>query len=222
MKHRLTALALLAILTLCSCTTGSVQGETSTPPSPSGTPVEYDFSEVEVDEHTASLTGFQGLPWGYQLPRELVADTGSAQLVTLRNSGISFAGLDFQAEYLFSYTQSIPDLTPEDRVLTVGQFVRQGYAHLNGQPVGTESAVSDFNQVMAYLTQLFGQPTQYVLSHNGSSSDDLTSPLTAAQFSGEDVTGAQVFWNDLDGAAVSLRLSSSYGGMLSVVFSQKK
>ena len=85
-----------------------------------------------------------------------------------------------------------------------------------------EQAAADFNQVTAYLTELYGEPTTYVLSFDdGSAPEDLTAPLSAAQFGAEGVDGCAAYWHELEGAAISVRLEDSYGGALFVTFGQK-
>lgn len=175
-------------------------------------PVEYDFTGLVLDEQTQALTGFEGLPWGYVLPQELVDDLGGDEMITLRTA-VQFAGLDFQAEQVFNYTGAVSGLTEDQRALTMGQYVRTGYYSLADPEGSISMAVADFNQVLAYLTQVYGAPTSCALDN-----EELSGPLTTAQF-GLDGTGdCLAVWNDLDGATVHLRLSGFYGGSIIASF----
>ena len=227
-RGALTAL-LLALLLLCAgCGPAGGEGEnTGAPPEETGAqespapespapaePVEYDFSDVTLDEQTRALTGFEGLPWGYALPPQLLADLPEMPVVSIMNGNARFAGLSMMAYYSFQRGQEGGDPT-----LRIGEYVRQGYS---SQEDWMEQATADFNQVTAYLTELYGEPTTYVLSFDdGSAPEDLTAPLSAAQFGAEGVDGCAAYWHELEGAAISVRLEDSYGGALFVTFGQK-
>ena len=227
-RGALTAL-LLALLLLCAgCGPAGGEGEnTGAPPEETGAqespapespapaePVEYDFSDVTLDEQTRALTGFEGLPWGYALPPQLLADLPEMPVVSIMNGNARFAGLSMMAYYSFQRGQEGGEPT-----LRIGEYVRQGYS---SQEDWMEQAAADFNQVTAYLTELYGEPTTYVLSFDdGSAPEDLTAPLSAAQFGAEGVDGCVAYWHELEGAAISVRLEDSYGGALFVTFGQK-
>ena len=217
--------AALALLLLAGCGAGPADptdtapaGNTAsaetpdTPPESPAEPVDYDFSGLELDEATRSLTGFEGLPWGYVLPQSLVDDLGGDGRITLRTA-VQFAGLDFQAEQVFSYTGTLSGLTEEQRALTMGQYVRTGYFSLDDPEGGIAMAVADFNQVLAYLTQVYGAPDSCTVNNEA-----LSGPLTAARFGAEGSGDCLAAWTGLDGAAVRLRLSGFYGGSIMVSF----
>ena len=227
-RGALTAL-FLALLLLCAvCGPAEGEGEnTGAPPEETGAqespapespapaePVEYDFSDVTLDEQTRALTGFEGLPWGYALPPQLLADLPEMPVVSIMNGNARFAGLNMMAYYSFQRGQEGGEPT-----LRIGEYVRQGYS---SQEDWMEQAAADFNQVTAYLTELYGAPTTYFLSFDdGSTPEDLTAPLSAAQFGAEGVDGCAAYWHELEGAAISVRLEDSYGGALFVTFGQK-
>ena len=169
---------------------------------------------MTLDEQTRALTGFEGLPWGYALPPQLLADLPEMPVVSIMNGNARFAGLNMMAYYSFQRGQEGGEPT-----LRIGEYVRQGYS---SQEDWMEQAAADFNQVTAYLTELYGEPTTYVLSFDdGSAPEDLTAPLSAAQFGTEGVDGCAAYWHELEGAAISVRLEDSYGGALFVTFGQK-
>ena len=236
MKRKLLALTLAAaLLALCAaCTPTGQTPEDSAPegaalesPAPEDiapertAPVEYDFNGAVLDEYTGSLTGFEGLPWGEPLPQEMVDRLPDSQLFTLVNPSAEFAGLEFRAEQCFNYTATIPDLSQEARVLTMGQFIRLGYTDLYGENRNDEMAVSDFNQVLAYLTEIYGQPDRCELLVDGASSETLAGSLTTEQFRTPGVSECYAVWNGLEGATVSLTLNTAYGGSLFVTFGMK-
>ena len=95
----------------------------------------------------------------------------------------------------------------------------------NGAEESFDTAVSDFNQAMAYLVHLYGDPTHYVLSYteaSGRESTLLADPLAAEQYQADEVLHCQASWQELDteGAGLSLNLSKQNGITLSVLFSQ--
>ena len=193
--------------------TGQVETPAPTETTPAAEePVEYDFTGLVLDGQTQALTGFEGLPWGYVLPQELVDDLGGDATVTLRTAA-QLAGLDFQAEQVFSYTDAVSGLTEDQRALTMGQYVRTGYYSLDDPEGSVASAVADFNRVLAYLTEVYGAPTSCTLDDG-----ELSGPLTAAQFGSDGTGDCLAAWNDLDGATVRLRLSGFYGGSIMVSF----
>lgn len=127
-------------------------GEKETP-----APVKYDFSDAEIDEYTRTLTGFEGLPWGYRLPQMLVEDLGSGEEgLTLRKNAVQFAGLSFQTCYFFYHDPGIRDLEEGAQVLIAGYYNREGYYTYGEMQRGTAMIVEDFNRVLAYLTELYG------------------------------------------------------------------
>ena len=224
------AALLLALLVLCAAC-GPAQGETgsSAPSDPGETasappeetvpapaePVEYDFSGVVLDEQTGALTGFEGLPWGYALPAELTEDLPEMLVVSIANGNAQFAGLNMMATYSFQQSRE-----GEGKVLQMGEYLRQGYG--NTAEDWMEQAAADFNQVIAYLTGLYGGPTTYALTFDdGREPETLTAPLSAAQFGAEGVDGCAAYWHELEGTAISVRLEDSYGGALFVDFIQK-
>lgn len=195
--------------------TTSVETPDAPPESPAESPaqpVEYDFTGLELDEYTQSLTGFEGLPWGYALPQELVDDLGGDEMITLRTA-VQFAGLDFQAEQVFNYTGAVSGLTEDQRALTMGQYVRTGYFSLDDPEGSISMAVADFNQVLAYLIQVYGSPTSCTVDD-----EELSGPLTAAQFGADGTGDCLAAWEGLEGATVRLRLSGFYGGSIMVSF----
>ena len=102
--------------------------------------------------------------------------------------------------------------------LAAGQ-IRQGY---NTGEDWMEQAAADFNQVIAYLTELYSSPTTYALTFDdGREPETLTAPLSAAQFGAEGVDGCAAYGHELEGTAISVRLEDSYGGALFVDFIQK-
>ena len=205
------ALLSAALILLCAaCTPTGRAPEDSIPentasesPAPEDTapastaPAEYDFSGAVLDEYTGSLTGFEGLPWGEPLPQEMVDRLPDSQLFTLVNPSVDFAGLNFRAEQCFNYTMTIPDLSPEARVLTMGQFVRMSYTDLYGERCNDAMAVSDFNQVLAYLTETYGRPDRCELLVDDAPSQTLASPLTAEQLRSPGVSECYAVWNGL-------------------------
>ena len=225
-KRGVLTVLLLALLLLCAAC-GPAQGETespdpgetaSTPPEETvpapAEPVEYDFSGVVLDEQTGALTGFEGLPWGYALPAELTADLPEMPVVSIVNGNAQFAGLNMMAYYSFQQSRE-----GEGMVMQMGEYIRQGY---NTGEDWMEQAAADFNQVIAYLTDLYGGPTTYALTFDdGREAETLTAPLSAAQFGAEGVDGCAAYWYELEGTAISVRLGDSYGGALFVDFIQK-
>ena len=233
MKRRfLTLILAAALLALCAACTPSGEAPEETGPAETGPvqteepeqsapPAEYDFTDVTLDEYTETLTGFEGLPWGYVLPRELADDLGGRSTVTLMDQTASFAGLSVIACHLFQEEEG-------GMTLLSGQFSRLGYrsaAEWTPQREEAEDwpvrAAADFNQMLAYLTRLYGEPTSCALSPGGSGDAALTGPVTAQQLTAEGVTGCSAFWKELDGGTVSLVLGSGYGGMITVSFMAK-
>lgn len=224
MKRRILVLILtVALLALCAACGPAGGPSENTAPAETGSdaPAEYDFTGVTLDEYTETLTGFEGLPWGYVLPRELVDDLSGPSTATLMDQTASFAGLSVIACHLFQEAEG-------DMILLSGQFSRPGYrsaAEWTPQREEVEDwpvrAAADFNQMLAYLTQLYGEPTSCSMSLSGSGDAVLTGPVTAQQLTAEGVTGCSAFWKELDGGTVSLVLGSGYGGMITVSFMAK-
>ena len=114
-RGALTALFLALLLLCAGCGPAGGEGEnTGAPPEETGAqespapespapaePVEYDFSDVTLDEQTRALTGFEGLPWGYALPPQLLADLPEMPVVSIMNGNARFAGLNMMAYYSF-------------------------------------------------------------------------------------------------------------------------
>lgn len=102
---------------LSLCTACGVKQQPSASVSPSSTAledhIEYDFSEMELDEYTRSFTGFQGLPWGFPLPQELPLGRTPGAVTVVSSSQSSFAGLPFRADHLFTCPPNSRHTHPE-------------------------------------------------------------------------------------------------------------
>ena len=219
MKRRILALTLAAALALicAACTPAGETPEDTTPAETGNTaPADHDFSGVVLDEYTETLTGFGGLPWGYVLPQETADALATEQNETIALTTVEeFAGLIFRMERIFSYTGSIPGLREGQRALTMGQYVETGFLSPDDPEGGTATAVAWFDQTLAYLTELYGQPDSYTLSGDD---EELTAPLTAEQYTAEGVTACTAAWTGLENGRVTLRLADSYGLSLTVTF----
>ena len=219
MKRNCVALILAAaLLALCAaCTpTGQAPEDTS---QENTAPAEYDFSGVTLDEYTETLTGFGGLPWGDVLPQETAAAlaTGQNENITLTTTE-QFAGLTFQAQRIFSYTSVIPGLEENQRALILGQYARTGYLHPDDTEGSIALAVDNFDQVLAYLTELYGEPDSYALETDGREGEDLTAPLTAQQYTADGVYACSAHWIGLENGRVTARLADTNGLSLIITF----
>ena len=225
MKRRMLSLALAAALgLLCAACAPAGQGaETGAPedlPAESTAQAEYDFNGETLDEYTESLTGFEGLPWGYVLPQETsdALNTGENETISLTTME-QFAGLTFRAERIFSDASGIPGLEKGQKALTMGQYTRTGYLRPDDPEGRTAAAVADFNQTLAYLTQLYGSPASCTLSRaDGESLEELTAPLTAEQYGAEGTGSCTAVWSGLENGRIMLRLDAAYGLSLMVTF----
>lgn len=219
MKRRILALTLAAALALicAACTPAGETPEDTTPAETGNTaPTEYDFSGAVLDEYTETLTGFGGLPYGYVLPQETADALATEQNETITLTTVEeFAGLTFRMERIFSYTGSIPGLGEGQRALTMGQYTMTGFLSPDDPEGGTATAVAWFDQTLAYLTELYGQPDSYTLSGDD---EELAAPLTAEQYTAEGVTACTAAWTGLENGQVTLRLADSYGLSLTVTF----
>ena len=219
MKRRILALTLAAALALiCAACTPAGETPENTAPAETGNtaPADHDFSGAVLDEYTETLTGFGGLPWGYVLPQETADALATEQNETIALTTVEeFAGLTFRMERIFSYTGAIPGLGEGQRALTMGQYTMTGFLSPDDPEGGTATAVEWFDQTLAYLTGLYGQPDSYTLSGDD---EELAAPLTAEQYTAEGVTACTAAWTGLENGQVTLRLADSYGLSLTVTF----
>jgi hypothetical protein len=170
-------------------------------------PAEDDLDGAALDEYTRTLTGFQGLPWGYVLPQRLAERTGEDQPVTV-GTQVQFAGLDFQAERVFRYLQAVPGLERGEKALVMGQYIRQGYDSAGN------GAAADFDQVVDYLTRVYGAPdTCGLIAGDGTEAE-----LTEALFQAAETRGFTAVWGNLEGARITATLSKRDGVSLTVTF----
>lgn len=182
-------------------------------------PTEYDFSGETLDEYTKNLTGFGGLPWGYVLPQETADALATEQNETIALTTVEkFAGLTFHMERIFNYTAGIPGLEEDQRALTMGQYTATGFLTADDVEGRTAMAVDWFNQTAAYLTELYGQPTSCTLGKEGGESEELTTPLTAEQYTAEGTGDGWMSWDELENGRVTLRLADANGLSLTVTF----
>lgn len=166
----------------------SVQSVSAQTPSPQG----------GTEEEAADLTGFGGLPWGCPLEQAVAEGWEDGTYPVLMRQGAQFAGLTFLATYLF---RADPETgTP---VLAEGNYIRPSLITVeDGLETGVQAAVADFNQVLEYLTGLYGAPYGCALP-----TGEITGPLTAEQFL-ESGGGCTAVWH-LDEEIISLELDDS-------------
>ncbi len=228
------ALAVLVALSLAACSSPTGEGETTQPedtaptvtePESTGSPApevsaptetSYDFSGIELPAPLADGSGFGSSRWeddaGTVLKQELAGRENVSSLL-VSDYAMTLAGLNFAGEFLFQQDEN------GQAVLVAGIYWRANYLNAFDALPGMEQAVSDYNLLLAYLTEQYGTPAQSFIDIDGSSHVDVEDNIN--QFIDLKAREAVAIWRTAreDGnSRTQMTLALSARGKLEVEF----
>ena len=200
---RIISISMAAILLLLSV---GCAGEPQRPPAEETAP-QSDQTQLAVSDRV-----FAWLPWGTTLSQAAEHFSGTVSVV---ESDVPFAGLEFQAWYTF---QPNEDGEP---TLTTGTLLRSHYLNTDPEHSRMGQAVEDFNRTLEALRWKYGAEKTCLLRFYGDKeSQSITPPLTLEQFSEAQVLECIAQWDDTDSGG-KVRLSLGSYGTLTVDFIPK-
>ncbi len=189
-------LAAMMATTLAGLLMACGGGTADVPETPDGATGTNDTVQDKVwpEPKTVDLTGLEALPdsaagsfsassWGDTLDQVLDQEKG----VRLVSYSAQMAGLAWRADFLFK-----ADENGEQR-LFCGGYTRDNTLNLYDPEAGMTQCIDEFNLVLEYLSETYGQPGQCYLSLGGADSVEFDT-LSLELFMTNEATEADAAW----------------------------